>query len=411
MRKISVIVILLLLFTFNLKAEELSHFQYLSEQNLTLEPGQPFFEVEISPEIFATMNTDLRDLRLFINNKEVGYTRKPIFGREEIIEKNNLEIINEGTFADGTYSFVLVLPKSDGESYLKIKLDRDSYLISGTLYGSNDNRSWQKLKPITLYHIDNKYDRVSLEGIDYKYLKVVYRQTHNQDLKIREAVSYTLNRFEVDESFLESVLYQAFIDEKEKITSITLDLKHKNRLSSGWIIDSKDQGFYRRVRVEGSNDKNNWSYLGRTYIYRGLEKGDEQLSFKYSPSYQRYLRLTIYNEDNQPINFDSIRVKTHPIKLIARNPQVVESNIRLATYWGNSQLERPGYDLDRFLDKLDLSKFQVITVDQKDLNPDYRYIEESKSWTERFPYLMQLGLLLVLGVLSIIFYRNLKEVK
>jgi hypothetical protein len=390
------------------ESEPKKELKYTSNQTLKIPPNDSFFLVEIDPALAATMQNSAKDLRLFAGDYELSYTLAPFYNSDTQTEKT-LEIINEGNYEAGRYGFVAILPEGGAtSSHVVIRLQQENYLLKGRLYGSNDNREWQTIRPITIFGINQKYNEVSLEGIDYDYLKFEFQKLPEDSFNVLDAVLYSPKESQPQDN--STWIDQPFtILDQGKESILTIDLEHKNRISSKWALKIPDQGFYRRAFFEGSNDQSEWKHIGTTYVYRGVERGDEELSFEYLPTAYRYLRIRILNEDNESLPVDSVQIRSHPISLIVKGPPGHEGNqIELVAYWGNQQIGAPSYDVDQLLGNLNMKELSSVKLEKKIDNPDYQPMKAPV--TERYPFLLPLALVLTSLFVGYFLYRNVKQI-
>lgn len=387
-------------------------FRYMSEQLIPLAKDQQFFVLELDPSVYATMNSSLRDFRLFHDGNELGYTMLPFHNNKQYVQqKKYLEIINNGEFEKGTFSFVLKVPNINDTDLIKLIFDKEPYLITGTLYGSNDNRKWQKLRSVTLFSIDGHTNDLSLSGIDYDYLKIEYKQPLEESIILKEAYLTSVFTENTKESLVEEVPFQAINDEENKEEILIVDLQHLNRLSSEWFFDTDENGFNRQVITEASNTKDNWEKVGSTYIY-SYPEGERELSFQYGPVNKRYLRIRILNNDNAPIEVDTVKVRTYPVRVLVKVPSTLESTtVKLLAYWGNATVESPSYDVEKLLEFIEVDQYPVFKLTDKKENPDYKPLENSLPITERYQFLLPVFLIFAALIVAVILYRNLKQIK
>jgi hypothetical protein len=403
----------------NPSAASANLFQYVAKQPVTIDPAQPFFIVELSPEAYAGMDPALRDLRLFADGQELGYARMPEEQPKLLLQKTEqpLTMLNQGELADGSYSFTMVLPRSQATDSLslRIRLDQAPYLVKGTLYGSQDNRNWQRLRPVTLFALNNQISDISLAGIDYEYLKIDFTQPPGDKLQPKEAVLLRQSAgMNSGGSSLDSVPFSLRQDASRKETLVSVDLQARNRISSELILGTEEKGFYRTVFLEGSHDGEHWQPIESSYLYRGVEAGDENLSLAYSPRGYRYLRLRIANQDNQPLAVDNVKIRTHPVRVIAKAPSSMPgtsfaaSSFEVSAYWGSQTIPAPSYDVSKVADRN--LHYPLIRIVQWQENPDYQPAA-GLPLSERFPWLLPSGLLLAALAVSYLLYRNLKQIQ
>ncbi|PKM83917.1 MAG: hypothetical protein CVU88_00595 [Firmicutes bacterium HGW-Firmicutes-13] len=397
----------------DVKNLSLEDFPYMSEQTVPSDHNS-FFILEIEPPVFGTMTPSLRDLRLFAGEHELGYALLPVktYDRTILRETKRLEVINQGVLQDGRYSFVVLTGGIEKNESIKVKLDQDPYLVKGTLYGSNDSRSWQKLRTVTFFSIDNQYSEIPLSGIDYDYLKIDFQQPPGEMLAVGEV--FLISPVEIKEkdiSSWEEAPFEMDRDEHYRESILAADLLYGCRLSSEWVLGTSEKGFHRQVIMEGSNSKEDWEFLWSTYVYRGVEPGDEKLSFSYEPVHYRYLRLRIIDGDSEPLPVDSVKVRTHPVRVLVKRPSAYEGTaVDLRAYWGDEKIGAPFYDVGELVDSLDLGNYPVVFLSRKVDNLDYRPPKPDTPLTERYPFLLTLGLIAAVLIIALILYRNVKQV-
>jgi len=387
-------------------------FPYMSTFPVTAH-HHSFFVVDVQPVAFDTMTPSLLDLRIYAGEHELGYVLLPLDSGYKPVaaEERRLEVINQGVLGDGIYSFTVFTGKLSPSQLIRVRLDQEPYLVKGVLYGSNDNRNWQKLKPVTLFSIDNRCNEISLFGIDYDYLKVDYVHPPGEMLAVREAwlVSPAGERGK-NGSFLQQVPFDISRDEKNGESIITADLRYRNRVSSEWFMSTAEKGFHRQLVMEGSNNGSSWEFVLSTYIYRGIEPGDEKLSLSYDPVRYRYLRFRIRDEDNEPVKIDSLKVRIHPVRLLVKLPSFLEETpLELTAYWGNERVEAPCYDIGRLLGSMDIDDCPVAFLGSPVKNPRYKAASHV-SWSERHPYLLPLGMIAAVAIIALILYRSVRQV-
>ncbi len=420
MRKKAGEVVLILLLLWNLAAGGAAavgispkDFPCMSELQLTAH-YHSFFVLHIPPAAAGTMSSSLGDLRIFAGQHELGYAVLPLgSGYQAPPEKmQKLEIINSGALGSDTYSFTVHTGSFSRDRMLKVELGHDPYLVKGVMYGSNDNRTWQELKPVTLFSIDNRTNDISLLGIDYDYLKIELVQPPGEVLEVREAWLVFPGEFRGrDMSSLEQATFAINRDGINKESILTADLKHPNRLSSQWFLETEEKGFYRQLIMEGSNTGSDWRFIASTYIYRGINPGDEKLSFDYGPAGYRYLRLRIMDDDNNPIEIKSLKVRIYPVRVLVKlPPSLEEMPLDIAAYWGNKEIKAPSYDVGELLGSLDIEAYPAFSLGDAVQNPHYREAESQVPFSERYSFLLPFGLAAAAIIIALLLYRNVKQI-
>lgn len=410
MKKFGVLLLLSVLLFSNipsaLAAVNLNTFRYLSNTAVRFEKPADFFVLDIAPQMYATMDPSLRDLRVYSNGKELGYALLPSEPAETpVINNLPLEIINKGMLqGTDTYSFTLKMPAARPGA-VQVKLNRPEYLVKTRLSGSNDNKAWQHLKTQTLYGISGSYNKFYLEDIDYQYLKFDYDLLKNETLEVAEAAiaegvlpKKTETPWEINQSE----------DNRQKTSTVIIDLGYNNRISQGITLETGAKGFYRQAELAVSNDKKTWANVTLTYLYRGQDKKDENLGFGYSPVRGRYLKITVTNEDNPPVNFTGAKIQLLPVRLLVKSPG---AEFPLTLYWGNQKIPAPAYDVAYMLTRSNFNINELPLVYVKSENTNTSFKEELPPLTERIPFLMPAALAVAALLVGVILFRSIKHVE
>lgn len=389
-----------------LAAANPNSFNYLSSTTVNLENPTDFFVLDIDPQLYASMDPALRDLRIYSAGQELGYARLPDEPAETpTVENLPLEIINKGPLqGTTTYSFTLKIPTAKPGA-MQIKLSQPEYLVRARVAGSNDNKTWQQLITQTLYGINGRYNKFYLENIDYQYLKFDYDLLKNETLEVTEAViaaGALPRRTETPWNISSSE------NKKNKTTNILIDLGYKNRPSQGITLATADKGFYRQSELAVSNDNKIWNNIINTYLYRGQDARDENLGFDYSPFQGRYLKIIVKNEDNPPIDFTGAKIQLLPVRLLVKSPSL---NFPLTLYWGNEKIPAPAYDVAYMLTRsnFNVNELPQIKIKSEKINPNFK--PELPPLTERIPFLMPAALAIAALLVVAILFRSFKHME
>ncbi len=406
---------LLLLLPINAGADQnivTANFRYLAEQAVAVDSDIGFFVAELDPAVYATIDSSLRDLRIFSNGYELGYTLfQPKLNRDKMLAEEKLEVINQGPLQENIYSFVVVADKTVANQEVKVKLESVPYLVKGTLFGSNDNRSWQELKAVTMFGINGKYNEISLQGIDYDFLRIDFLQPPGEKMTVKEVNLVSAPVTETDLPSLNQKPISVSQNNVSQETLVLVDLQYNNRWSSEWQLNTTDKGFNRRVVVEGSNDREKWDSIGTTYIFRGVDPADETLSYSYGLSKYRYLRLRIHDQDNLPVEIQSVEVKVHPVKIISKVPPgFSEGELSFTAYWGDDTIGAPSYDVAKLVHSIEIDRYQVAILSSADMleNSDYNPVDP-RPFSERYPFLLTAALIITVGIVGFILFNNVKR--
>ena len=187
-------------------------------------------------------------------------------------------------------------------------------------------------------------------------------------------------------------------ESKEKRSSdFVIDLGVKGIPSNKIDVVTNDANFNREVLIEGSNDRSNWQALTRDVVfsYQTPKFNGEKKTIFYPESNFRFLRLTIFNRDNQPIAINRFEVSGTLRKVLFQ----AESGRSYKLYYGNTKARFAEYDLETYFQYLDTSNPLIAVLGTQERNNSFRgEVAPLPPLTERYPYLLP-G---VLGVLVLI---------
>jgi hypothetical protein len=159
------------------------------------------------------------------------------------------------------------------------------------------------------------------------------------------------------------------------------------------------------VELEGSNEQKSWAYLGGTEIF-DIEVDrlrPQHLRLDYREAQFRYLRIKVFNYDDQPIKFSEVRVYGYPYYLLFRR----EPGKSYRLFYGNPSAAAPRYDLEHLAPYLKIEQLPVASLaDERDNQEFARRARES--WLERQPIWLWATLVVAALVLGTLIYRLAK---
>jgi hypothetical protein len=131
----------------------------------------------------------------------------------------------------------------------------------------------------------------------------------------------------------------------EQATEFTIDLGYRHTPSVRIEFDPASTNFRRRVNLQGSNDQQDWREVEDTEIFniRIGRARQQRLSVDYGEVKYRYLVVTIFNYDDQPLRMKEVRVYGWPRQLLFRR----EPGRTYRLFYGNAQASAPRYDLEQ----------------------------------------------------------------
>jgi hypothetical protein len=367
-------------------------------RKITLPPGlaqQGFVEIEPDAELFAGAAPGLRDVRIVerTSGKETPYqlvVQRAVERRSEM----PLVIRDLGQVGDRYTTFAADLGQHGVlHNGIEILTSSEEFQRTVVVEGSSDGRTW-----ITLQSGQRIFDfRLKERGFVTRDTTVSYTETTSTQLRIRieddgqAPLTVTGARaFFVEQEREGRVDYAASVGPPVEVsyaqaTQYLLDLGGSGLPSSAVRVTASTENFLRRVTIESSADRTAWRRLPVTavlYSFRTPKFVGGNDTFSYAETTDRYLRLSIVNEDSPPLDVQAIEVSGVRRKLIFEATPGEAYDL----YYGNVEVGRPSYDLRHFFEYLATDDLPLALLGAEGLNPGLE--EPTEPFTERYPWIL-----------------------
>lgn len=331
--------------------------------------------VRILPDIYHSANTDLSDLRIK-NDKgeEVPYFINTGYQKEQSeSHKYDMDLINS-YLKDNAFYFDYKL-KTERESdviatSIVAESNNTNFAKSVEIYGSYDNKNWQKIKDDTLYCVDNhiKTTIPFLEPQKYTYYRFKLSNNVEQISFGRVYLKYNETQTKTD-YFLEEINPDYTVGEQDSNTEITVEGLKNLKLAE--IIIISDSMFKRMLITPlGAKEIYHLTFGSETYQ-------DTTISMDGQISTEENFVMTIQNNDDAPIKINDIIVRYYADELIfdGRN-----SDSFTLEYGASKDKIPPEYDIANYKDlalkqdKDDLEITTIATDEKEEKVVDYKWI-------------------------------------
>ena len=375
-----------------------------------------YVRLNLDAEAFAGLQADLRDLRV-ADSTGLETPYKVVVERQAPEVRRRQLAVFDNAYTPGQFQSLVVDLGESGvaHNWLSILTPEREFQKQVEIAGSDDRMSWQVLKSdgYIFAHAEPRRN-FSAKETSLTYPQSTFRYLR---LKVFSDTPFTVSGVEVTERVAASakdvVFTPTFIQVEEGLTQsslLTLDLGQGGLPIQELTLQTAATNFNRPVELFASNDATAWRSLGSDYVFRvATEKfRGEHLTLRYPELAARYLRITVFNGDDQPVTFTGATAKG-----ILRS--VVFSAIpgqQYFLYYGNPQAQRPAYDLERLFPYLEVPAAPGATLSPQQANPAYvAPAAPVMPFTERYPWLLPALLSLVaLAMLGLIF-RFIKKVQ
>lgn len=366
----------------------------------------PWHKVVLPEEIFGKVTPNLADIRIYgitaaKDTIEASYLLK--LKTEKIVAKDvNFRFLNTKQNEKGYY-FTLEVPSEEAINQLKLDFKKENFNWKLTLEGSQNQQEWftvvddYRILSIKNAATDYQFTTITFPSAKFRFFRLLVKSEENPELV---NVKATYNESS-DGSFNDYAIAntKTIQNKEEQKTTLEIDLKSTVAVSSIQIKVKDTFDYYRPISIQYVTDsvktEQGWSYLYEN-IASGTLSSIEKNEFKLESTILKKLKITIFNQDNEPLNIETIIIKGYVHELLVR---ITEPAAYFLAY-GNKNALKPTYDIERFVSKvpdnltvLNLGNEQKI--DKKDLTKEPLFKNKMWLWA-----LMGI-IILVLGWFSI----------
>ena len=318
----------------------------------------PWHKVVLPEEIFGKVAPDLADIRIFgitaaKDTIEASYLLK-LKSEKIVIKDVNFNFLNT-THNEKGYYFTLEVPTEEAVNQLKLDFKKENFDWKLTLEGSQNQQEWftvvddYRILSIKNAATDYQFTKVTFPSTKFRFFRLLINSEENPELA---NVKATFNEIS-NGSFIEYAVanLKTIQDREEQKTTLGIDLKSTVALSSIQIKVKDTFDYYRPISIQYVADSVK-TEQGWNYLYENLATGTlssiEKNDFKFESTILKKLKISIFNEDNEPLNIENITAKGTIHELLVRFTEP-------ATYflaYGNKKATKPSYDIERFVSKV-----------------------------------------------------------
>lgn len=418
---VNIIIVFLLLFvSVGVASADFDKSKWLYDKEIRLEPysAKRVASFSLDNDVFDN-SKGLSDLRI-INSVGIETPYKLVVDSTSTSRQTfGVKITNLGSRA-GEYTQMILDLGREGESHNSLTLVTSStnFRRQVEVEASADSVNWLIIKKaneggyIYDYSVDFKAQNTTVNYPDttYRYLRVKIIDNGEAPIKVGGAVVYRYVQQGSREVFYTPKIEKGE-DREKRANFYILDLEAKGIPSGKISFSSKNENYNRNVTLEGSNDSQNWITVNNTDVifnYNTPKFIGAKSTIAYPESNYRYLKLTVFNRDDQPISLTDFKVSGVLRKVLFE----AEPNTVYKLYYGNSRARFAEYDLDAFIQYLDTTNTVNGVLGVQEKNTDFKGpIVPEKPLTERFPYLLTGVLAIAVLILGSMVFKLAYQVK
>ena len=213
-------------------------------------------------------------------------------------------------------------------------------------------------------------DTIEFSPNTSRYFKVVIGSGAEGSVHVQDVTIFGKKQINIP-TYTKSVPVKVANLDDIKVTHVTADLGESGLLTHAITLHSADKNFVRRVLVEASDAGENFRNVSsgsisniRTPLFEGTS-----LRVDYPEQNARFIRISIVNNDNQPIQIgNTADVEGTDIGVIFKT---TTSGGTYTLYYGNPNAASPVYDISQISAYIEENKIPVATLGAEILNQSY----------------------------------------
>ncbi len=365
-----------------------------------------YYQIHLPNKIRAFAEPDLKDLRIFDEQKkQVPYKVKHTDYK-----------VDETTFEDYNFTqikndYIINKGSRTASNYLVLKVKNTAIIKYYTLSGSNNQKDWFALTDTCSFAINsnsniNVYWPIYFPVNDYQFIKLSVNNTISAPINI-ETIGYYKNQSIINELDKIEEYYQSIPELEGKKTTIKLTIPNKQQIDeirfkvNGPTYYNRNVTIYKNVMLKQKRNL----ILQKEVICQLTLNSNNSLNFPVN-MYENELFIDIENNDNTPLQLDSIQLFQKPIYLLAE----LNANQNYAIYCGDKNLNAPIYDIESLheLNNKPLKEVRVQTI-QNLINPTKAIIKTKAFYEQTWFMWACIGVgVLALALFSVSLLREVK---
>ncbi len=374
----------------------------------------------LDPQVYEGSNADLSDLRLVDENgRETAYA---VFTQDKAARRQALPVKVMKSEVDPEKTVLVADLGEKAGAYQEVTLrpKEPNFFRRIDLEGSDDLVRWSVIrKGIVVYSFAFEerssyiqtlthevysgygYSRVTEKNLGFRFPEAKFRYLkvtvpHDKD---KEPVELTgLDVAKVDQAEPHEARYQVKLVSRlpardPKSETWTFDLGAKHIPVHSVTVETGQKDFFRRVRVECSNDQKEWETAGEGTLFSiSADQADESnKKISFGTRRCRYLRLTVDNGDNRALPIASVFAEGLTEFVVF----LPEAGKTYKLLYGDPKAKAVYYDTAQVIRGKELDVFGRAELSAETKTPDYQ--PEKGPWTEDKPYLLWAAMIAVIA--------------
>jgi hypothetical protein len=189
----------------------------------------------------------------------------------------------------------------------------------------------------------------------------------------------------------------------ENPTRVVLDLGYRNMPVDELYVSAATRRYDREASVSGSNDGHTWTELTRTRVFRLTRSVSSPIDLQ---SRDRFLRVTIFNGDDEPLRGIHLRAVARSRALLIEGGH--PGPLRLL--YGDAMSRPPSYDFARLpRSELGLGRARPGRLGAEASNPAFEPPPDTRTFSAKHPAVVAAALALAAAVVALAGFLALRR--
>jgi hypothetical protein len=315
-------------------------------------------QLVLPADIFGKISNDFSDIRILGIKENKDTVEAPYVLVLDSGKNSGKEIpfklINESRDDKGYY-FSFEIPSQTDINQLNLDFKQQNFDWKINLEGSHDQRQWFTItEGYRILSIQNEQTKFKFTKLEFPVSRYRYYRLFVNATTAPGLINASLFQNEKVAGNWLNYRNHSFKVENQKANKQTIvDVSLEQPVPISWIkiFVKNSYDYFRPITINYVTDsfktETGWHY-NYGILASGTLNSFEKNEFTFNSTIFKNLRLIIENQDNEPLQVDSIQIKGYEHILKAR---FVEK-ARYYLLYGNDKATRPNYDLESFADKI-----------------------------------------------------------
>jgi hypothetical protein len=346
--------------------------------------------VSLPDAIFGKLSPNMADIRIKGVTAKKDTVEAPYLlkiEREKTVTEEIAFTTLNNSFNHNGYFYTFKMSETEPVNHLKLNFASQNFDWKVRLEGSENGKEWfTVVEDYRIVSIKNeatnfKFTTLSFPSITYPFLRLLVKS--NTDPKLtstsiyRETVSSGIAR---EYNIKKTRIAQ---NETNNTTEIEIELPIKVPVSKVALYVKDSFDYYRPITVQYVSDSVQ-TEQGWYYNYKKLASGTFHSMggdhFSFPDTVLKKLKITVYNNDNEPLTFGTLKISGYEHLLLARFTTPADYFL----VYGNKDASKPRYDIQQFTNKIPekLTALTLGKVQQIDVIPEKKTkaLFENEAW-------------------------------